>query len=307
MKSKREESFKKVEGETFYTSPPYNYRPSIAEYLTQLNVTKKGFIADIMHLDYKGNIKIKSIKDDILQIKLIDNKDLNLTEVFIWNFLLSKEKNKEINLDINQIPKSVLSQFSSLVIIKTSQKFNSGIFKFNYNLNNEDINQYKNALFVYRISIGIILNFFGFLSFIAFIAGLSKLSKQKSDTQFFFKKFVWRYFLISLIYFVFLILFLIVTSDLLKNLGILILIPLLFVGLIWLMFFYQYSKIAYDYISWLFESKEAAENRSDWLKFKSFVIKNSEIEKSPIGHYTLWGPFYYYTLAVGGIKKYALR
>jgi hypothetical protein len=302
MKSKREESFKKIEGETFYTSPPYNYRPSIAEYLTSLNVTKNGFIADIMHLDYKGNIKIKSIKEDCLNIILIDDKDLNMSELFIWDYLKSLEKNKEIILYIKKIPKSVLSEFSALVIIKTSQKFKPESSKYGYNLDSTKIISYRRTLFWSRIIVGIIFTFFGFLSFISIVVGLHKLSKQPSDIKFFLKKFVLRYFFRTLIYFIFLGFVLLLTA--ISSTSKLPLLPLLIVlGFVLLVFFYKYSKVSYDYVSWLFESKEASEHRSEWIKFKSFVISNSEIENKPLGHYTLWGPFYYYTLAVGSIKE----
>jgi hypothetical protein len=304
----RKESYSKIQNESYYTSPPYNYRPSIAEYLSTADVTKKGFIAEIMHMDFKGNIKIVEFNPDFLNIKLLKKDGLDITEIHVWDYLESIKLSNQIKLYPNKIPRSTISNFSGLVRIKTNQKFNSGIFRFNYS-NQQDNNQITKSLFAYRIIVGFIMNFLGFLGFFAFIAGMIKLSKQKYDTKFFLKKFVLRYVIINLLYLTYILLISsFFKSILIKNFQ----IPILFLfGILilfaWLIFFYQYSKISFDYLNWLFETKEVSEHRKNWLEFKKFVIDNSEVEKKPLAHYILWGPFYYYTLAVGGIKKIEIR
>jgi hypothetical protein len=147
------------------------------------------------------------------------------------------------------------------------------------------------------------------------VFGIKKMSNEKQEVKFFFKKFIYRYIKISIIYFlIFLIpLFFIITigNDIdSSSFGqFLIYMPIFVFGFIcvWIFVFYQFCKILYDYIYWLFETKEASENRRNWLSFKKFVIDNSEVEKAPLAHYKLWGPFYYYTLAVGGMKNPTIR
>ena len=63
------------------------------------------------------------------------------------------------------------------------------------------------------------------------------------------------------------------------------------------------GKIGYKYLYWLLETPETTENRKKWLSFKEFVLNYSELENKPLKYYSLWGEFYYYALAVGGIKR----
>jgi hypothetical protein len=74
---------------------------------------------------------------------------------------------------------------------------------------------------------------------------------------------------------------------------------------VWLGFYAGvfYGSVFSDYTNWLFEKKEASENRQAWLKFSAFVHKYSELQNKPLKHYGLWGEFYYYALAVGAIKN----
>ena len=77
--------------EKFYTEPPYSYRPSIAQYLTTMDVNRDGFIADILHLDRKKNINIERYEKGRLRMRLLTDRDLNDNEVFLWNFLKERE------------------------------------------------------------------------------------------------------------------------------------------------------------------------------------------------------------------------
>jgi len=306
MNKNQKESLNRVKGESFYTSPPYNYRPSLVEYLTTGNVTSKGFISSIMHMYHKGNLKIKQFSKDSIIIKLLSSDNLDYDELIIWNYLTSLQQNNEVKMNL-RIPHKILSYFSRIVKIKTSIKFNSGLLKDSreqeaYNPKKFQFNQ--NILkFIYGILMSI-----GIVALIFFIQGIFKLLKYPKDISFFASNFIWKYIKIISSYYIFLIGGLILFSVIIKRYLFLSKeISLFFIGLyiiLFILFFIKMSSFSYDYFNWIFESELAAKHRRDWLNFKSFVIKRSEIEKQPLSHYILWGPFYYYTLAVGGIKRY---
>jgi hypothetical protein len=311
----KKESFNKIKNESYFTSPPYNYDPSIAEYLSTFNVTKNGFLADIMHMDHNKNIKITEFKEDYLLLKLIDPKDLDENEIIIWDYLKSLESNKEIKLYIKKIPKRILKEFWISVMFRATSSLGRDYVK-QFNRTPEKNKNYLGVVGT-RILLGIlftIFNFYGILTLISLIMGLKKISKEKQEIKFFFKKFLWRYIKVSILYiilFIIIIILVISIPTILKSEygTILRFTPLFLIGILilWIYIFYQYCKILYDYINWLFESKQAGEHRRNWLEFKKFVIDHSELEKNPLSHYRLWGPFYYYTLAVGGIKNEYIR
>jgi hypothetical protein len=85
-----QDTFEKVQNESFYASPPYAYRPSIVEYLTTMHISRRGIIADFMHLDKKGKINIESYDADGLVITPKDDSDLNDSELFLWNILMRR-------------------------------------------------------------------------------------------------------------------------------------------------------------------------------------------------------------------------
>ncbi|MFA5855885.1 MAG: hypothetical protein WC867_00880 [Candidatus Pacearchaeota archaeon] len=316
----KNESFIKIENESFYTSPPYNYRPSIAEYLTTFKVTSNSFIASVMYLDNHKNLKILKFEKDFFLIKLIDNKNLKQDEIIIWDYLSSLENNNEIKFYFRNIPKKVLNNFHYVSMYITYNELGTEYIKKFNRLPDENIKPL--GLNISRIILGVffsMFNFLGILSFLLLFFGLRKMSEEKKEINFFLKKFIWRYVRINLVYLFFIFLPIIFISAILNDLdsstlsyysnfigNYIFLIPFIFLAivLLYLFIFYQFCIILYDYICWLYESKEAAEHRRNWLEFKLFVIKQSEIEKSPLSYYKLWGPFYYYTLAVGGIEKY---
>ncbi|MCX6802772.1 MAG: DUF2207 domain-containing protein [Candidatus Diapherotrites archaeon] len=321
-----------LKSQEYFTEPPYPYRPSIAEYLTKMEVTRDGFIADILHLDKKKNINIEKYDKDSLVIKLVSDKDLNDTEVFLWNFLKKLEKGGIAELNPKKIQHTTLWFYSFLVRNKTVDKFSSGIklsFGKGWGLSGES------AFVPVALTTIIIGFFFGLLTlwlwplFVLF--GLVRVARAPSETRNLLRKFIWRYTVVlfkSLAFFVIvgLSVFPVIVlpfNYFVMDLGIslldtgslfLVLPSLLLLFLDVAVFFlsmfllfsypcYHYGAVFVDYLNWVFEKKEASENRLAWLKFKAFVCKYSELEKKPLKHYELWGEFYYYALAVGAIKN----
>jgi len=152
---------------------------------------------------------------------------------------------------------------------------------------------------------------------VIFLISYRKLSGSRVERRFLFKEIIVQYLKMSIIYgialygtlgFFFVLMPLVSTGFLVRFLSpeLSMAMPLLFVPVylsVMGVYLYYFGKLAYRYLYWLWETPETAENRRKWLEFKEFVIDNSEVEKRPLKHYELWGQFYYYTLAVGGIIK----
>ena len=93
-----------VEKESFYAAPPFDYQPSIAEYLSTLKVTKNGVIADIMRLDKMGKIKLLDYPDGGLRLKLKNNDGLNQMDMMLWTFLEKKaDKDRVVEIGLNEL------------------------------------------------------------------------------------------------------------------------------------------------------------------------------------------------------------
>ncbi len=331
-----------IEKESFYTSPPYNYRPSIVEYLTIIKVTKNGIIADIMHLDRKRNLYIKEFLDDGLIIQLKDKKDLNDNELFLWDFLEKKSKNKIVEIKFRDLNK-IVGKYEGEVISKSSKKFGSR-FKFypkrfwgfvifgfliqiiwsfinsmlNYvitpiiailSLNSINLNN-KSIYFIIFV-LGLILTIIVLIQtiIIAFIS-IKKIYKSKIEKKYLFKEVILGLVKFQIIYVMFVAIvavFLFIGAKIgglfnINPASNIYLVILLF--LLFIPFYYYYlGKVASRFLYWLFENKETEENRVRWLLFKDFIINNSEIEKKELKYYKMWDEFYYYALAVGAIKK----
>jgi len=117
-----------IKGEKFYIEPPYKYRPSIAQYLTELDVDERAFFADLLHLDRKKNINIERYKKDRLIIKLLSDKDLTDSEIYLWQFLKRFEKKRGkkrglVELRREHITKSTLEYYAFLVRKNYIRKF----------------------------------------------------------------------------------------------------------------------------------------------------------------------------------------
>jgi hypothetical protein len=321
-----------IEKESFYTSPPYNYRPSISEYLTNLKVTKKGVIADIMHLDRKKNLYIQEFQNDGLVIQLKDKKDLNDNEFFLWDFLEKKADKGIVTVKFWEI-KRFSKKYEAEVVSKASEKFGSRfkfpksffglmIFGFIINIIWGVINSFINV-FVGLISllidaphIELIKGNFSYLTalFIGFIIfiivliqtffitliGLRKIHRSKIEKKYLLKRVLFGIFKLQACYVLFV--FTLIVLFLLLGGGGSIIIFFLYLFLL-PFYFYFIGKIASRFLYWLFENQETEENRVRWLAFKDFVIDNSEIEKKELKYYRMWDAFYYYALAVGAIKK----
>src|SRR3989344_8155928 len=119
----------KIENQTFYTEPPFSYRPSVAEFLATMHVTKKGMIADLMHLDRKGKLNIERYFLDGLEIRLKDSSDLNDNEVFLWELLQAKARGGLVSIKFSELD-YVSGKYESLVLQNTIGKFGSA-FPFN--------------------------------------------------------------------------------------------------------------------------------------------------------------------------------
>lgn len=295
-----------VNDKEFYTEPPYSYRPSIAQYLTNMEITRDGFIADILHLDRKKNLQIEAYQQDKLRIRLLSDNDLNDTEVFLWNYLKKREKNGVVELSLSSISKKTIEYYSFLVRKKAVEKFHSG-FKISIPATHGSENPLL-SIRIFTIIIGFIGSVFNFFLWWLFIVlGVQKILEAPSEIKVFFKSFLWRY--IKVIFKVYLVLlvpallwlfFLLAGFPFFSFISLLLLFPFF---VIWIYAYYVYGKIFIDYVNWVFEKREASENRLNWLKFKAFIFKYSALEKKPLKYYELWDEFYYYALAVGAIKN----
>jgi hypothetical protein len=312
-----EESFEEIKDESFYTSPPYSYRPSVAEYLTSFNVTKKSFIADILHLDFKKKIKVISFEEDHLVIELKDASNLTNSEILIWNYLykLKKDPLKEVvTFCPKKIPFIVMLRFKELVRMEESERFG----KYDLSHSSQPIQGIKKIEDVYNVkviemylrsfSFGVFGYFFGVFFFpIVLILSLVKIKNQRGEGYFLIKRFLFKFFGIyfigwGLMIFSFILFIILASIFSLGN-------PLIFSSfLIPLIIFVKYCRLSLDFVMWITEKPEATKNREEWSKFKLFIKDNSAIEDKPLAHYKLWGPFYYYALSLGVVKDpYKIR
>lgn len=112
--------------ERFYVEPPYHYRPSVVEYLTKVEVTKSSIIADLLHMDQKGNTNIEAYGEGTLLIKLKTAEGLSGSELFLWDFLRRYQKNDSDNtveLKEKNISKQVVEYYGLLTRRNTLHRF----------------------------------------------------------------------------------------------------------------------------------------------------------------------------------------
>ncbi len=327
----------KIEEETFYLEPPFSYRPSIAEYLSTMKVTKNGLIADILHLDKKGNIEIEHYFDDGFAVLLRNKNGLNDNEVFLWEFLEKKAEGKRLELKFSELNR-IVGKYESLVIGKASTKFGSKV-PFNPTKS-------RAGFIIFGIFASFILSFLTqffympamIISFIlgavfSAITGISldlvsmalsygislliplyvvyqiskrKIKKSKIEKKFLMREIIFNLFKLYLLnYLLFFVIFFPLALLTVLFVVFIALLPLFLIGYLIFFIFYmdRFGRIAYKFLCWLMENKETAEHRKKWLSFKEFVIEHSEIEESPIKYYELWDEFYYYALATGAMKN----
>jgi hypothetical protein len=323
-----------VEKESFYTSPPYDYRPSIAEYLTTLKVTKNGIIADIMHLDRKKNLYIQEFQNGGLVIQLKNKEGLDYNELFLWDFLEKKAERGIVSVKFREL-KKLAGKYEQEVVSKASVKFGSrfkfpksffGLMVFGFIINL--LWSFINAFISFFISFFMAILFIsikpinlskGYISYLSlFVIGglvlfivliqtlfvtiisLRKIYRSKIEKKYLFKQVISGIFKLQACYAIFA--FAVISLFLLLGSGGSIIVFLLYLFL-FPFYFYFIGKLAASFLYWLFETKETEENRIRWLVFKDFIIDNSEIEKKELKYYRMWDAFYYYALAVGAIKK----
>lgn len=325
-----------VEDEVFYTEPPYKYRPSIAEYLTNNSVTKAGMLADLLHLDKKGNINIEIFEKDLILVKLISDKDLTDNEVFIWDFLKRFEKKDGsglVEIRDKDITDNVVDCYGLLVRRNLLHKFyganspksvsqgrHSGVIwfllaKWLYppDCSERSLPWIKIAIFLKASLLNFLWQFFWPL--IAVLI-LSKFARTPKEIQTFAKSFIKKYIKLTILYFVLMILAMLVTVLVLS--AFFVIFPsavrfvlaficlMSFVAITILLIFnygYKLALLICDFYAWLLENKECEEHRANWLRFKRFVCNYSALEDKPLKYYELWDEFYYYALAVGAVKN----
>ncbi|MBN1940626.1 MAG: DUF2207 domain-containing protein, partial [Candidatus Diapherotrites archaeon] len=108
--------------EKYYTEPPFDYRPSLAEYLTRFKVSVNGIVADILHLEKKGNLEIKNYFEKGVEIALRNKKDLNDNEIFLWNYLEKQKKNGIVKINFGDL-KKIERGYEKQVIGNSTHKF----------------------------------------------------------------------------------------------------------------------------------------------------------------------------------------
>ncbi len=298
--------------EKFFIEPPFSYRPSVAQFLSQLKVDRNAFIADILHLDRKKNLNIERYEENCLTIRLLTTRDMDYAERFVWDYLWKKSAGGIVKFNPKKISRFTLMHFSVLVRMKTAEKLDSfgGLRLMKVELSDK--------FYLVQIIGTVIFGFFAFVLawffwFLFIAMGLLKFTKSKSEIRTFFKHFLWRYikltlsvyflfssFLVS-IFFVFMLFSLATNVSFLPAFFQLGFLALFFPLILFIMYFY--GEFSIDYLGWLFENPRAAEHRAKWLEFKAFISDYSELEKKPLKFYEVWGEFYYYALAVGAIKK----
>ena len=320
--------------ESFYTRAPYSYRPSIVEFLTSWKISIDGIIADIMHLDKKRKLNIIHYSKDGFEIELKNNEALDHDELFLWNLIKSKSKNKVAKItftDLNQMK----PKYENQVVSKLRSKFNSiipfdptrnpfgyiafGIF---FNIIMTILTMVVavpvTMLFaVFAISslvfsgptpgMGLLVLLYALflvsLPLLIILAmSLKKILNSGLERKYLLKKVIFMFIKLQIGSYLFYMLFAIIMGLIFLFPPLVMAFPILFLGAFFA-YSHFYGKISYTFLSWLTESKEAQTHRQEWLKFKEFVVANSEIEKKPYKYYELWEEFYYYTLAVGAIKN----
>jgi hypothetical protein len=267
--------------EEFYIEPPYNYRPSIVEYLTDMNVSEEAFFADLLHLDRKKNINIEKYEKDRLVIRLISNKDLTDSEVYLWDFLKRFEKNSVVELRREYINKNVIEYYSFLVRKNFIQKFylhSSGIHSF---VPQFIISFYKGIhvrsernllpLKLSFVALSFFVTFFSsILSLFLVLSALSKVWNSPGEIRSLMKNFVWRYIKITILtFFLFVFFFFAAISALVfivqfLYIGALIFLLIFPISVLWLFGFlyYRYGLFLMDFITWLFEGRDFAAQRT---------------------------------------------
>jgi len=316
--------------ESFYTSAPFSYSPSVAEYLTTLKISENGFIADIMHMDKKRKLNITQYLSDGFEIELINDTDIKGNERFIWNYLKSHSIENKAKITHNEI-KKIIKTYENEVLKRMDIQF---LQKIPFNPKRTVIGYIIFGVLV-SIFFGIITSFVSMpfmaiyfiltlmstdpfvkmlitlvyylviisipLGVLLFL-GLKKLSRSPIEKKYIFKEVIWKFLKLQI--FTYGLILLLSLSALVGTMFLQIagFVILVYIGA-YVIYYYYFGKIAYTYLAWLNEDGATEQNRQEWLKFKDFVIKNSEVEKKPYKYYELWEEFYYYTLAVGAIKN----
>jgi len=322
-----------LKGQSYYIEPPFSYRPSVAEYLTTFRVTINGIIADIMHLDKKGNLNIEEYLDDGLRIVLKNDTGLNDNELFLWKFLKTTMDRGKIKFSDM---KKIETAYEKEVITKTAGKFGSklgfnpgktfkgfAIFGFfvsvAWSLISGIISVPFQVIFIVislvmasqNIVLRVAALVFMYLVYLAlplaviFFLSKRKLVKSHLERSFLFKEILLELVKLQLLVygvgFAFAAVVFLAIALLQFVFFLIVLLPVWFVLMV---FYYNfYGRIAYKFFYWLFETEASSENRLQWISFKQFILNRSAIEERTLKHYELWDSFYYYSLAVGAIKK----
>ncbi|HIH21921.1 MAG TPA: DUF2207 domain-containing protein [Candidatus Diapherotrites archaeon] len=330
----------KIENQTFYTEPPFSYRPSVAEFLATMHVTKKGIIADLMHLDRKGKLNIERYFLDGLEIRLKDSSDLNDNEVFLWELLQAKARGGLVSIKFSELD-YVSGKYESLVLQNTVGKFGSA-FPFNpakipggfviFGFISYTIlsiiafffitipllalfpimmlvpsNEIRTALQLMLAAVALLAPFI-----VVYFISSRKIGDSRIERKFLLKEIVWQIIKIHLLMYLtyglmaVIVLSTLIVPTLISSQSSLVLgtwiLTLTWLAA-WVVYSHFFGKIAYRFFYWLFENKETAENRKKWLAFKDFIFDYSQLDEKPLKYYELWGEFYYYALAVGAVKK----
>jgi len=316
--------------ESFYTSAPFSYSPSVAEYLTTLKISENGFIADIMHMDKKRKLNITQYLEDGFEIELINDTEIKGNERFIWNYLKSRATDNKAKITFSEIKRikknyenevlkrmdlqflqkipfkpqrtvmgyiifGVLTSIFLAIITSFASMPLMAIYFVMTLISTDPVTKIVLSILYYGLVISIPLG-------ILLAMGIKKLSKSPIEKKYIFKEVIWKFIKLQCL-----------TYGTVILLGIVSMLSLIFLPLIvlaipaylifWGVYYYYYGKTAYTYFAWLKEDENTELSRQKWLEFKDFIIKNSEVEKKPYKYYELWEEFYYYALAVGAIKK----
>ncbi len=288
-----------------------------------MKLTHEGLIADIMRMDHLGFLSIEQYFPDRFLVKL-KQEPTDIIDAYLYNFLKTMPaEGPYVRVRLADLDK-YLSEHEGRVIAEATERFSSPLFLFNpsrfgrlgfilfgllsiflLGFLSIPLNILSMFFTIFLGPYAILLSLAVYLSGPAIILLLISLHKLQSNPL--QRKYLFNEILLSLLklelinlFSSVLLLLPLALAAVFLPLACLSAVPLF----VFILYYYdRFGRICFKFFSWLLEPREAGEHRLAWLNFKDFVIVHSEVEKRPISHYELWGPFYYYALAVGAMQN----
>lgn len=280
---------------SYYVEPPYTHPPALVEYITNFQVTWRGILAEILSLDNKGLIEIEQYTETAIILSIKDKKKANEYELKLLEYLEGFQRGDKIYFFPFDVAsnKPLLETYSKIAFQYAKQylgheEYNIPLASLPSKTFIVTLELFKRLLkasyyerdFILKLFITNLKNFLEISAPLLFVIAMTLLRLLL----------MWPHFT-SLD-----IVGAISTSLILAFFATLVASP--FLGDL---FETIRNSLVYS-LNFLNENETARKCRSAWLDFQYSVISYSELEKMPLRYYSLWGPFYYYVLAIGGIK-----